>query len=354
MSHLIQNKDTRLLCLDGCDGRSWDEPASTQPGPDVEPEQHGAMYCAFASVAMMASAYGSRLSQDRIAVWYAKETDHAEVDNQLRHGVGVTTEVTDEGRPITDLLEWAFGLQENDTRNEITYQKNATPREILNWINDGRPVMILSNEHFEVIQRCVIESQQQGNDSQIHGIVTIFDPYSSNEDPLWYDTVSIDGVWVGPNPSSPWMQVRNDEPGVSADTDDDGIMDFDEEFRLDSSANDKDSDDDLVEDKAEVMSYVFNESDACIANTEAAFYESDSGFLVSTVVYGPDHDNDRDRKEGDRDNDGDCCLDGQEDADHDGFLDLDPELNETSCFSDRDCAPDNGSCGCSCGTSNTS
>ena len=68
-------------------------------------------------------------------------------------------------------------------------------------------------------------------------------------------TETIEGIWVGPV-SAP--NAREDEKSIWKDSDNDGIMDFDEKKRFFTNPNDKDTDHDGVDDKSEIRQYIFD------------------------------------------------------------------------------------------------
>lgn len=79
----LQHKDTNMLCLDGdaeTGENAWDSPHSSRG-------EHGENYCVRASVAMLASYYGGKLSQDRISYETFKG---GEPELDLGHGQTVT------------------------------------------------------------------------------------------------------------------------------------------------------------------------------------------------------------------------------------------------------------------------
>ena len=104
----------------------------------------------------------------------------------------------------------------------------------------------------------------------------------------------------------------------TADVDGDGVLDFDEDERFESSKNDSDTDDDQVSDKEEIRNYTFHGT-----------YHPTHGLGPSALA---DIDADGSRAENDCDSDNDGDFDGGEDIDGDGH---NPEAGET-CMFDED------------------
>jgi len=259
--HVLQRKDTHLLCLDGCpsDQNSsaalhWDaehtpaNPFSIMMNPD-----HGLANCVRASIAMMASIYGKTLSQDRIAYYTEEESPakgNAQPEGDLAHFVGMNFNQINGGAD-TVALEWALG------QPPIYMLNNPTFNQVRNWLIANRPIMtrtpvmpLLGLAHVRVLDGYKIDNG---------GVkwVRILDPLITT--PQWEEFQSWNssavGTWVGPS-SAP--NARGKEAGIEMDSDNDGIMDFDEVSRFHTNPNKKDTDGDGIEDKDEIRSYVFN------------------------------------------------------------------------------------------------
>lgn len=107
--------------------------------------------------------------------------------------------------------------------------------------------------------------------------------------------------------------VRLTDPDVHQDTDGDGIMNFDEKYRFHSRYDEPDSDGDSIGDKVEIHSYVVRELTRHKPN----------GVLLKGVLKErlADADGDKRRAENDDDSDGDGLKDGEEDVNHNGYVD---------------------------------
>jgi len=279
----LQHKDTRMLCLRGCDltgDHAWDS-AHQNVGCD-----HDFMYCAMASISMINSYYGGHLSQDRIMYYVMRELNHNSIpEGDLGHGRG--TQALDE---IRDALSWAL----NDV--SIEYQSSKpTFAQIKGWIDSGRPILrrhlVGSSGHATVIDG------YEDTGEMAHMI----DPGIGAENSLPYSTLDVNQVWVPPASAT----ARSDEISLGLDTDADGIVDFDEIFRFGTNPNNPDTDGDLVYDKQEIISYTFL---------------SDGSFDVLNLRW-PDSDFDGLRCERDIDSDNGGTLDGLEDLNGNGIVD---------------------------------
>jgi hypothetical protein len=300
-----QRKDTDLLCLDGCpshlDGttvKHWDN-----IHPDAVPVafvDHGYMNCARASISMMVGFYGKTLSQDRISYYTQEEAPgvgDGEPEGDLAHGDGMGFFSGEE----TDALEWAL----NEPIVDFYDDPDPTFNELKGFLDADRPIMTRRPGHL----RCMNGYRVEDDGTQW---VHILDPWDGER---WetYDTWQTgdepaEGVWVGPV-SAP--NAREDEPEIWMDSDNDGIMDFDEQIRFATGRFDLDSDNDGVNDKEDIYEYVFQLGDV--------YAKRDADFDADGV-----------RKENDPDNEGDTFNDGCEDQNGNGIYE--PASGETDNF----------------------
>ena len=305
----LQHKDTNMLCLDGCQetgNSAWD-------GPHANMGTHGSGYCVRASMSMMASYYGGRLSQDRISYEIFKGGGP---EGDLGHGRGVPPppDLTE-----TNTLSWTLGV------NVPVQAGKPTFAQIKGWIDADRPIMARIPGHMRVIDGYLEFSILGKTWEFIH----LLDPLSRATLVAYADD-NIAHVWVGPAGTTGAPNVRSDEDmdndgtaDTMDDSDGDGICDFDERNRFSSggqslSHTDSDSDDDLVPDKLDIREYLF---------TNAGAHKPKAA----------DRDNDGRRKEVDPDNDSpkdDGIIDGCEDGNHNGKYE--PTLGETNNFDPSD------------------
>jgi len=300
----LQHKDSNMLCLDGdaeIGSSSWDS-------PHIKRGEHGNAYCARATMAMMASYYGSNLTQDRITYEILKEGGP---EGDLGHDVGTLLYQVDQ------IINWALGT--TITRED----RKPSFEEIKTWIDNNQPIYSVIPGHA----RLIIGYTEFLTFKFIH----ILDPWDRYK-VVSYDSDEINHIWVGPSGSggAPNIRMEEDEDSDGIrdtfdDSDGDGITDFDEKYRFFTNVNLSDSDQDGITDKLDLREYVFN-IDGTYNHRRADF------------------DFDGLRKELDSDNDRPNWLpgsmDGCEDTNKNGKFE--PELGETSNFnpsSEKTCAP---------------
>jgi hypothetical protein len=326
MQYRRQRKDTKLLCLDMCPShldntteKHWDNihPINSITGEYLDDlnlntipngGEHGSNNCVRASIAMMVSFYGKKLSQDRIAYYIQEEGDgvgNGIPEEDLAHEVPMNP------NEETDTLAWALGVEDKDT--DLYTPPDEHPPSFDNlktWLDAGRPIMTRIEGHMRTMNGY--------NECDGQQWVHILDPWTG---PRWetYESwcSSAEQTWVGPTQAP---NAREDEPEIWIDSDGDGIMDFDEQVRFHTGRFDKDSDNDGVNDKEDIYEYVFKEDNTYHKRN------ADLNFEIDGV-----NDTDGVRKEKDPDNDDDTFNDGCEDKNHNGIYE--PDLGETNNFS---------------------
>ncbi len=267
VAQLYQRKDTNLLCLDGCASdlsasttQHWDDdhpPAQALSLIFLNPD-HGLGNCARASIAMMVSAYGKSLSQDRIAYYTQEESSgmgDGKPEDDLAHFEGMLYSSNDGGEE-TAALSWALGSSPADFRNR---HHSPSFAQMQAWLANNQPIMtritlvpIVGLGHVRVINGYRVDNFNIK-------WVRILDPLQWFKSPRWEVFASWnlvdDGTWAGPS-SAP--NARTDEASIGSDSDNDGIMDFDEQKRFFTDPSNKDSDGDGVQDKDEIRAYIFD------------------------------------------------------------------------------------------------
>ena len=207
----------------------------------------------------MVSYYGKSLSQDRIAYYMEQERAGAgdgvpEGDLAHKEGMRYYSDSSDGGEE-TIALKWALGERPCRFKHDSPEFK-----QLKEWLDDGRPIMtrckgcLFGIDHVRVIDGYRIFFDSGVPKNEIHIL-----------DPLGYPThrweefdkwdLTDEGTWVGPK-SAP--NAREDEESIWIDSDNDGIMDFDEQNRFFTDPFKKDSDNDGVNDKDEIRKYVFD------------------------------------------------------------------------------------------------
>lgn len=299
MTWQLQHKDTQMLCLDGDDetgSNAWDQAHSLRG-------IHGRNYCARASIAMLASYYGGKLSQDRITY----EIFGGRIpEGDLGHDKPVSY------AQINNALTWALGVA---VPMSVTKPSFA---QIKAWIDANQPIPTTIPGHMRVIDGYWEWSVGPLTFQFLH----VLDPWFT---PKWiaYESDNINVVWMPPAGANGAPNVRSDEDAdgdkiadTVDDSDGDGVTDFDETHRFGLNAQNVDTDNDLVNDKADIRGYVFL--------TDGSY-----------SPLGADLDGDGLRKERDADNDAlanDASIDGCEDSNHNGKTDE----GETSNYDPKD------------------
>jgi hypothetical protein len=297
-----QHKDTAMLLLESpylALGHAWNEAHKELAGWDAADN----MNCAPASLAMLVQYYKDkfnypgRLSQDRINY----EMFHAETpgpEGDLSWGRGYSRD------RVTKAMAFAFGVPpqidppagDDDLFTEALWRAR---------VQVGMPGILCKNRH------CVAVTGVGGqptslviNDPGFRG--TYLAPLSLVRDAVVFvmarpapprtpaepAQTSVDPILVRP---------RSDEPGITTDSDGDGIVDFDEINRFHTDPKSKDSDHDELPDFADI---------------DASAHDRRFGFARGGN--GRDFDGDGKPMELDSDADGGGCLDGWEDEDKDG------------------------------------
>ena len=328
--HYLQNKDTDMVCLDGCprDGDyNWED-----PHPEILPltGDHNDVYCSRASLAMMAAQGGCELSEDRISYYVfeeigdrgrgARETGHLGTPDMpdpymdLGHGRGVW--------PSDALLaiDWLYGVsfgttwEHLGTRALFDDEDTSDTDTIKEYLDAGILIYRSIPGHAQVVDGYT--EFREGGAEEVTISLRIREPGTLSTDPLcvgWTESwISDEIYYMFPPTSGP--PIRCNEPGVLADTDFDGLCDFDETNRFLTDPDDTDSDDDGVQDMEDMMGYLFN--------IDGEYDPRDRDIDGDGVAKELDPDNDRENDDG--------TNDGCEDFDANGFFD--DNGRESDCF----------------------
>lgn len=282
---LSQHKDTAMLLLELNVERgvhAWDVDHGTlDPGDKADNKN-----CALATVAMMNHFYGGDLSQDRIGyeLWKGRQ-DGPEWD--LNYGVGIS------GQQTSDAFKFALG----DGIEAYEYESyDGMWQRITTEIDAGRPVAAANSRHGFVITGYEVKDG--------HRLMTVNDPWRGTY------AADLDRASVPASDFTFWVMPENpvarmQEPGVTIDTDGDGVVDFDETERFKTAADAADSDGDKLPDKPDIVTGVFDPKHGYARDPHPG-------------NNGRDYDFDELPTERDPDSDEGGCKDGQEDADLDG------------------------------------
>ena len=283
---ISQHKDTSMLLLElnkETGPHSWDADHGTFDKGDPADN----MNCVLATVAMITAFYGGNLSQDRIGydVLQRRGGNPSGPEGDLVYGQGIPDV------EVSDAFRFALG--------GATATGLMTPDDmwetIVAQVDAGRPMAASNAEHAYVVTGYEVTEGRR--------LIWISDPWMGQ---AYRD--DIDGgatlqLWLMPaNPT-----VRKQEAGVTADSDGDGVVDFDETERFRTNPDDKDSDGDSLPDKQDIISGVFDPKYG---------YATTGG-----SQFGRDYDDDGNPTELDKDSDEGGCLDGEEDVSLNGHRD---------------------------------
>ena len=287
---LYQNKDTRMLLLE--EPHETGEMAWDAPHDPHRYDPADKMNCAIAMIAMINRFYGGTLSQDRIGYEIFKDRRPGP-EEDLNWGWGLTSGGEGEDQTL-EAFQFALGAP-------VGYEPDHASMDdvwgtIVNAIDGGQPVAGAGEHHGYVIK-----GYDAGNGQRR---ILVNDPargtYSLDIDTPGGEASQI-RLWTMPE----HVNARKQEPGVTKDSDGDGVVDFDETERFHTDPGRKDSDGDKVDDKADIVAGVFD-----------ATY----GYALKPGAgnRGRDFDGDNLATELDPDSDQGGCGDGDEDASHDG------------------------------------
>ena len=313
LTHQVQHKDTSMVCIDGSPmvGQfPWDT-----PHPDnAIGTFYNRVYCVRACLAIIAGQYGNKLSQDRISYYVFEEAGNLSqsavtigqpgtpyMDLGFNHGILLVD--------VSMALDWVYGQEFGNSlylQNSTNVFENNTPDmdSIKDFIDNSRPIIRGYSGHAVIIDGyATIES---GTDIIfVNNYIRVIDP--------WYFQGSGAISWRSFNyptgalyflPPKTGVPSRVDEPGVTQDSDGDGLVDFDEINRFNTDPNNPDTDGDDVRDKDDIRGYCFG--------PDGAYHRRDR-----------DVDGDGNPKELDPDNDNANNItahDGCEDTNKDGLV----------------------------------
>lgn len=308
---LSQRKDTAMLLLEedaDTGAHAWDNDHGALDPKDPADN----MNCAQASVAMVNQFFGGDLSQDRLGYELYKVRSPGIPEEDLNHGSGFTQ------ADVTKLLTFALGAPPD--HGDTGQTPDEVWAEVTASIDAGRPVVVAGLKHVFVFTGYEISGGKR--------LFDVNDPwnYAGHGGTGRYDidanagrSAAVLDTWILPAGASGTHQ----EPGVVADSDSDGVVDFDEAQRFHLNPTNKDTDGDKVPDKQDIASGVFDTTYGYAAHPNGA-------------NPGRDFDGDGKPTEVDPDSDGGGCQDGREDTNFDGHRtegetwNFDP--NDDKCF----------------------
>lgn len=310
LRHEVQRKDTRMVCMDGCPlhgDEAWNAPHPTTLN-------HGDHNCTRAALAMIASLGGCRLSQDRISyhIFEEAEPPRGEGDGRVELGSPYGDLGHQVGTPSRSstipALEWLYGQPPGSASVIVAGPAafdDGNPGEINSireFVDAGRPLIRISSTHSTVVDGYAIIRLNTGEELVF---IRVLDP--GNEAPFsWieFEAAAIGAYLAPPRTGRP---IRCDEPQITRDTDNDGLVDFDEIHRLHTDPANADTDGDQLSDMADMYGYLFY--------SDGGYLGHDSDWDGDGVAKELDPDNDQPENKG--------VKDGCEDINRNGFLDAD-------------------------------
>lgn len=298
---IYQHKDTAMLLMESRNesgDHAWDK--DHKELDENDPADN--MNCALASTAMVNNFAGGDLSQDRIGYEIRKEDFPDDPMLDLNYGKGLSFRENIDWDEIDEVLTFAF--------NGATVTRHTPTNADAFWdmvtreIDAGRPILTRKSVTADSGHAFVISGYYQfaltGPNARW---VTINDPWSGRYLVNLSRMSSVTHYWLVSDISNP----RNNEAGVTRDSDGDGMVDFDETERFKTTQSEQDSDEDKVNDKKEVYATVF---------------DPNHGWSLHRVFgFGRDFDGDTKAMELDEDSDGGGCKDGEEDKNANGKRD---------------------------------
>ena len=230
------------------------------------------------------------------------------------------------------MLSWALNIPRPklyDTEDDFQNRQDLIASMWIDSLSDGKPIFVgqCNNQSdncdfWRGAHAMVIDGYQYVGDSiYFHFLNT--DNYGTHQWRLLKVGDSrvwqyIESFFIISNVDT----VRATLPEVHADSDSDGVMDFDELYRFESDYRLKDTDYDGIDDKTEIYSYVSREkvvSGSNIYTNNSVARVKGAGAARDSLV---DIDKDDKRAENDDDSDDDNIKDGNEDLNRNGVVDI--------------------------------
>ena len=236
--HLKQKKDTSMLLLESpreTGAHAWDKP---HPGLDVNDPADN-VNCTLAALAMMNHFFGGNLSQDRIGYDFLKGlTPGPEFDLMVVLGTRFPDQVEQAFAFALGVASTPFHASEKTKDEEWAF--------ITASLDAGDPLLATTRQHSTVISGYMSFLGKN--------FVRIHDPWLGV---YWGELAPVQFVWFW-RPSAE-TSPPDDEPAIHSDSDNDGIVDFDEIQRFHTNPQDEDTDGDGVNDKEDVRESVYGE-----------------------------------------------------------------------------------------------
>lgn len=324
---LAARKDTRLLVPNWgmyADIRGWDQSHVGNPHWDEE-ESHR---CWAVGINELNRYFGGTLTQDEIKIHGKTIASNDSIFGAFPLG--------SKGAGPSDVasatLSWALGgvsvLYYDDFLRHVLIKELIRDSLPLYIVKSGH-VMVVDGYRIRMDDRMEVHFLNPHNDG---GAEWVIFSYGDIFDYIVYD-----------KPNS----VLNSDSLVDEDSDEDGVMDYDEIYRFHTNPSFWDSDSDSVGDKIEIWSYTMRENPRRLPASEN-MSQNPYNLQDNAQIYGNEReiyaniDGDSVRAELDKDSDNDGLLDGEEDLNGNGVIDegeTDPYLmneNQRPIFAEND------------------
>lgn len=296
-------RDTKLLDVrwgDKLFEMEWDQPHLAHESFDNEESGR----CWAVATHMLNEYFGGNLMQDEIKLQRTVNLSGGgdPIGGAFIHGIN--------GGLDEFGIQQAFAYALNNTTPWLSYKwLQGTPSEdqIKDAINAKTPLAVIQVSPFDPASRHVmIVDSYRTKEGMFQAKFLNTDNNGSVE---WRTMASgsLQQWMVVPKPET---AVRNSDPLVSSDTDGDGITDWDEIYRFKTKIDKRDSDDDGIEDKVEVISATYRTN----------YYDRWNPTKIYNAHEVSDVDGDGVRAELDPDADNGGIIDGIEDLNKDGFF----------------------------------
>jgi hypothetical protein len=304
---LSQRKDTRLLLLESRNERGahgWSVAhAVFDPGDPADNKN-----CSAAAVAMVNRFFGGQLSQDRIAYQVFRDRKPGPEEDLPYGGNGFSP------AQLTTALSFALGAAPQQG-TVTTATENLFWQLIQLEVDAGRPIVLAAVRANGRGHATVLFGYR---DVQGRRLISQADPWAPGSASGRLQQLDLSRFIAGHASVLFWrlpavQQPVSDEPEIAQDSDNDGIVDFDESRRFGTDPFDPDSDGDFIGDFIDVRASVF-----------------DTTYGYALTGASRDYDGDGAAMELDSDSDDDNCTDGQEDFSLNGIFE--PALSETHNF----------------------
>ena len=299
-------KDTKLLVPNWgmyADIRGWDRSHVGNPHWDEE-ESHR---CWAVGIQELNRYFGGNLTQDEIKMYGKTFLSNDSIFGAFPLGTNGA------GPAEIDVvtLSWALG----DVA-VVYHDDSISMTMIKKTLKDGLPLYIVRSGHVMVMDAYRVREE---NEMEVH----FLNPHNDGGDE--WSIFSYGEIYDYLTYDKP-VDVINTNPLVDMDSDQDGLMDYDEVYRFHTDPDFWDSDSDGVADKIEIWSYTMREVPKHLPAKKDSTYnpynmQNNAQIFGNSKEIYADIDGDLLRAELDKDSDDDGLEDGDEDLNKNGIID---------------------------------